>query len=298
MTEQACTIRRVAGRSSNSGVLPLLTLALVLHAGGAHAQQRLTDERAGAVSLIVRTAKTDGSAGSSFDRDTLVERVIDVRDDGLELEYDTPEVTAKNRASQWQFPVRVLKAADEALKLLNGRELESRVDDWLQRAKLPRSACGHWYFTWNAFQIECDPQSVLRTVAAFDLRPRGLGDGATYMDPDAAEPMTLKATMRGPGGATSVGGAAVAPEHVRQAEAQADVVAAEINRRSLTLEDALRARSAEKVSGTVEVTFETDPAGLVRERIRLIRLDITGPDGTTATRAVAETVERRPAPKR
>ena len=34
---------------------------------------------------------SDGSSGSSSGRDTLLERVIAVRDDGLELEYDLPK---------------------------------------------------------------------------------------------------------------------------------------------------------------------------------------------------------------
>jgi hypothetical protein len=113
----------------------------------------------------------DHSSGSSHDRDTVVERVVGVRADGLELEYDfAREVTAEQRAGDWQFPVRIFKPDRGPMQLLNRPELEARVETWLQAAKLTRAACGHWYFTWNAFQIECDPQSVIKSLETFDLR--------------------------------------------------------------------------------------------------------------------------------
>src|SRR5256885_8993574 len=49
---------------------------------------------------------SDGSSGSSRGRDTILERVIAVREGGLELEYDLPNnATAVDRARSWQFPV-------------------------------------------------------------------------------------------------------------------------------------------------------------------------------------------------
>ena len=65
---------------------------------------------------------------------TLVERVIALRDSGVELEFDLPEGTsAEDRTRNWQFPARVLKSSDQPLQLLNGAELEARVQDWLKR---------------------------------------------------------------------------------------------------------------------------------------------------------------------
>src|ERR1700739_2825199 len=50
------------------------------------------------------------SSGSSHDQDTIIERVIGLRAEGLELEYDLPNsATADDRARSWQFPVRVFR---------------------------------------------------------------------------------------------------------------------------------------------------------------------------------------------
>jgi hypothetical protein len=48
---------------------------------------------------------TNGSSGSSHDQDTVIERVIGVRPDGLELEYDLPADTPKEEKSvRGSFP--------------------------------------------------------------------------------------------------------------------------------------------------------------------------------------------------
>ena len=45
-------------------------------------------------------------SGSSHDKDTLIEKVIGLPEDGLELVYDLPKAaTAQDRAGSWQFPV-------------------------------------------------------------------------------------------------------------------------------------------------------------------------------------------------
>src|SRR5688500_6405172 len=70
---------------------------------------------------------SDGSSGSSSGRDVILERVIGVREGGLELEYDLPkDATAKDRARSWQFPARVFRRANGSMHLLNSPELESR----------------------------------------------------------------------------------------------------------------------------------------------------------------------------
>src|SRR5436190_13766268 len=142
-----------------------IVLAMFLPIIGASAESTQLTTQIGDTYEIVRVSRSSqsfsgGSSGSSHDRDTLIEHVIGVRENGLELEYDlTKAATAEDRARDWRFPVRVLKPAGGQMQLLNRAELEMRVDGWLTKAKLPRSACGHWIFTWNAFRIECDPQS-------------------------------------------------------------------------------------------------------------------------------------------
>ena len=180
---------------------------------------------------------SDGSSGTSNDRDTVVERVVGVRDAGVELGYDLPEsVKAAARAGSWQFPARVLKTPDGRLELLNGPAMDARVDAWLTSAKLTRAACGHWIFTWNAFRIECDPQSVLPSIEALQF-PSGLTDGAPYRDPAASEVAILKRTDAGPGKATFVARMAVDADAVRRSRAESDVAAAEIGGEKLSADE-------------------------------------------------------------
>ena len=236
----------------------------------------------------------DGSSGSSTDRDGLIERVVGVRDAGLELEYDLPEnAAAGDRASSWQFPVRVFKPARGALQLLNGPELEARVDDWLHANGMTRAACGHWIFTWNAFRIECDPQSVIKTIEAWDLAPDDLRDGALYKDPKASAPAPLSRKKAGADGTTFVVEMALDPEAVRRERAESDIVVAQLSKKTLTLDAALRARSAEAISGTITITFEADSAGEARRRTRVTRLETKGPAARVETQIVKHVMERR-----
>jgi len=236
---------------------------------------------------------SNGSSGSSQDKDTIVERVIGVRADGLELQYDPPDsATADEKASNWQFPARVLKPFGGATQLLNGPELEARLDGWLKAAGWSRTACGHWIFTWNAFQIECDPQSVIKTIQVYDVRSADLREGAPYQEAEARGPGKL-ARKAGPDGMIFTVEMPVDPDAVRRARAESDVVVGEIMNKPVSLDAALRERAKEMVSGTISVTFETDRAGDVRRRTKVTKLDITGPDGRSETRTVTETLERR-----
>lgn len=235
-----------------------------------------------------------GSSGSSSGRDTLLERVIAVRDDGLELEYDLPKAaTAEDRARSWQFPVRVSRSANGTVQLLNHAELEARVEGWLKAGGWTRAACGQWIFTWNAFRIDCDPQSVIATLAAFDLRSVDLREGAAYRDNEAAGTGTLTKRTAGPDGTMFAVDMDIDPDAVRRARAEADVAVGQILQKPVTLEEALRARANDSVSGTVMLTFDTDPDGNLRSRTKVTKVETVGPDGKTEIRTVTETVERR-----
>jgi hypothetical protein len=236
----------------------------------------------------------DRSSGSSQDKDTIIERVIGVRGDGVELEYDLPKATtAEERAGNWQFPAQVFKPFDGPAQLLNASELEARVDGWLKAAGWPRTVCGHWIFTWNAFRIECDPQSVIKTVESFDLRSAEPREGAPYLDAEALGSGKLARQPAGPDGAIFSVEMPVDPDAVRRAEAESDVAVGEIMKKPVSLDAALLERRREIVSGTISVMFETDPAGNVRRRTRVTKLDIKGPSGQSETRTVTETLERR-----
>ncbi len=237
---------------------------------------------------------SDRSSGSSHDKDTIIERVLGLRADGLELEYDLPNAaTAGEKASNWQFPARVIKPFGGPTQLLNGPELESRVDGWLKAAGLSRSACGHLIFTWNAFRIECDPQSVIKMVQRFDLRSADVREGIPYQEPDARGSGTLARKEAGPDGETFAVELQIDPDAVRRARAESDVAVGEIMNKPVSLDAAILQRAAEIVSGTISVAFETDQAGNVRRRTKVTKLDIKQPNGRSETQTVTETLERR-----
>ena len=258
--------------------------ALLLQALDARAEQPPFEDRVGDIYEIrlESVSKTSGTAtsGSSNSAMTLVERVIALHESGVELEFDLPEGTsAEDRARNWQFPARVLKSSDQPLQLLNEAELKARVQDWLKRGGMTEAACGHWIFTWTAIKIECDPQSVLRALEPFDLRPSDLRDGAQNRDS---------------GGTTFVAEMEVDPERVRRERAEMDVAVAEMMRDApLAIEAALQARAAERISGTITTTFETDPAGRVTRRMQVTNIEIAGGDGSLERQTGTVIVERR-----
>jgi len=275
-------------------VAALLLPALTARAGALPLAPQVGDTYE--ITLARDTAQrgSDGSSGSSHDKDTIIERVIGLRADGLELQYDLPNAaTADERARNWQLPARVFKPFGGPAQLLNGPELEARVDGWLKAAGWPRTVCGHWIFTWNAFRIECDPQSVIKTVQSFDLRSADLREGSPYQETEARGSGKLARTAAGPDGAIFIVEMPVDPDAVRRGRAESDVVVGEIMNKPVSLDAALRERAREIVSGTISVEFETDLAGYVRRRTKVTKLDIKGPDGRSETQTVTETLERR-----
>lgn len=240
---------------------------------------------------------SDGSQGTSSGLEAVLERVIAVQGGGVELEFDLPkEATAEDRARSWQFPVRVFRANDGSMRLLNGSELERRNDEWLKAAGLTRAACGHWIFTWNAFRIDCDPESAIKLVEAFDLRSARIREGASYKDTEARSPGTLTRKSADPDGATFAVVMEIDPDAVRRGRAESDVAVGEMTQKPVTLDAALRERAKDEVSGTISVTFDTDSAGNIQRRTRVTSIETKRPDGKSETQTVTETVERRSVP--
>ena len=237
---------------------------------------------------------SNGSSGNSNDKDTIIEQVIDVRVDGLELQYDLPNsVTANERARTWQFPVRVFKPPVGPPQLLNSPELEARLEGWLKAASLPRAACGHWIFTWSAFRIECDPQSVIKTVQSYELGSTSLREGGLYQDAAAGSSEKVARRAGGLDGETFAVEMPVDADAVHRARAESDVVVGEIMQKPVSLEAALHERAGEVVSGTISVALETDPAGNVRRRTKVTKVDTKCSDGHSETQTITETLERR-----
>jgi hypothetical protein len=275
-------------------VAALLLPAIIARAGALSPAPQVGDTYEITLAKDSAQQGSNGSSGSSHDKDTIIERVIGLRAEGLELQYDLPNAaTPGDKAGSWQFPARVFKPFGGSAQLLNGPELEARVDAWLKATGWPRTVCGHYIFTWNAFRIECDPQSVIKTVQAFDLSFADLREGAAYQEADARGSGKLARKAGGLNGAIFSVEMPVDPDAVHRARAESDVVVGEIMNKPVSLDAALRKRATEIISGTISVAFETDSAGTVRRRTKVTKLDITRPGGPSETETVTATLERR-----
>src|SRR4051812_1206381 len=104
-------------------VMTALVVGAAWAAPPAPGHQRSGYQR-GEVYEIVRDKRmsqqgSNGSNGSSRDRDTLSVRVVGIQPGGVELEYDLPlNATPQDRARAWQFPARVFKAPNGPMRLL------------------------------------------------------------------------------------------------------------------------------------------------------------------------------------
>lgn len=241
--------------------------------------------------------RDDSPRSTSTDRDSYVERIMAVRPDGIILEYDLPaRVSARERATTWQFPFQVLKAPGGTLQLLNEPELAGRVNRWLKAAGMPRAVCGTLIFTWNAFRIECDPQSTIRWLTSVIL-PDNLEVGSPVNDPDAQAAVTLRQGSENKLFATLQ----VDPAAIRRQRAETEVGVAELMHKSPTIDAARKAHEVETITGTIAVTFDLDSEGRTRGRTRVRTVQIGWPNGRIETQTVTETLTHTPltvAPKR
>jgi hypothetical protein len=233
---------------------------------------------------------SDGSKGSSSGHSSLVERVVGLRDGGVEVEYDLPsDVTPKDRAREWQFPARIFKAADGSRQLLNTAQLEARLDGWLKVAKWDRSVCGRWIFTWTAIRIACDPQEIVARTVELDPAAQIVREGAVYSNPRAAQDGRIVRTGKSAFSVT----VPIDPDTVRHERAEADVIVGEISGKPVSLEATLRERVGEQVTGSITVMWETDATGIARKRVTTTRTEIRREDGITEKQTGTEIVERR-----
>lgn len=237
----------------------------------------------------------NGSSSSSRGGHEYVERVDAAGPEGTERTFDiTLEPDDERRLIEWQFPARVLVAPDGTLELLNRDDLERRRDAWLEAAEIPAEACGSWYFTWNAFQVECDPDAILETIRSITIQPPALSEGELYEHPMALSPGRLAAENSSSQGSNYSVVLEVDPDAVRRAEARSDVVVGELMREPVSFESAYAERAKEQISGTIEVTLEARGDGTVWKRSTSTEIEKQLPDGTSEHETSLEVIERVP----
>ena len=219
------------------------------------------------ISRLLETSETssDNSSSDTHDQDVLLERVIAVRQDGLELEYDLPkDATAEDRARDWKFPARLFKPTSGTAQLLNRAELEARLEKWLKLANWDRKICGTWIFTWNAFFINCDPRSVIPIIETYDLRSVEMRDAVVDIDPEA----------------------------IRKQRANSDVSVSQLLQKPITLEQAMAKHAKEVISGTISTKYQAGSDGQARRRVTVTKVKIVAPGGVITNQTSTETLER------
>lgn len=239
---------------------------------------------------------SSGSTGSSQGKSALLERKIGRNALGVEYEYDLPSsATAQERERQWQLPARILKLPDGSLQLLNAPALEARLDLWLAKAKWSRDVCGQWIFTWNAFKIDCDPQSILATVAGFKVNLPNIKAGSLFAEKGTLQAMPLRQAERSERGPALTVTLQLDPEDLRRQAAQTNVAVSQITGKPVTYDIAIAAQNKKAFSGTITVTFDMDESDQVWKTTRESIVRTEEPDGSWSEHRAEEVVERKKA---
>jgi hypothetical protein len=274
-----------------------LAFLLAIWSGPTFAQ--ISDEIAGdrfRITLFHETAAKgeDGSSSSSRGGHEYLEEIAAVRADGVERIYDVPlEPDSEERLITWQFPVHVLETNDGGIEVLNRDELERRRDAWLEAAEIAEEACGTWYFTWNAFQVECDPDAIVETIRAIKIQPDDMMVGASFKHPAAHEPGELTGGDEEGVGVLRSAHMLLDPDYIHRAKAESDVIVGQLMQEPISFEEAYSKRKAERITGTIDVSLEADPEGRVWKRTTAITSETTEVDGNVERSVSTETVERR-----
>lgn len=233
--------------------------------------------------------------GSSSGSDTLIATIIKDDSKGIELIYDLPDryFSKDEKKKHWQFPAHILRSKDGTFTLLNYEEIEQRVEDWLNDSGWSREACGQWIFTWNAFKIECDPQSILEKVEEYDLRVSNLKDGELYENKYALEPAKFKARTDNDGNKYYYTDLIIDPEIIRRKRAENNVIIAKISGEKTLLAEALLAEKDVEISGTMRVLYYVDGINQPYKRITITKERAKEPNGMTEIKVSTFTLEKK-----
>lgn len=234
----------------------------------------------------------NGSSSSSSGGHEYLEHILSVGEDGVQRRYDVPlDPDDDGRLINWQFPVRVIEGRDGSMEILNRVELENRRDAWLEAAEIPFEACGTWYFTWNAFQVECDPNAILETIKAIKIQPENLVDGAAFNHPAALNPGRLK-SVEGDSATFSVE-MTISADYFHRTNAESDVVVGQIMREPISFEEAYAKRKSEQITGKIKVFLKANADGQVREQTTSIETVKTKVGGEVESGISTETIKRK-----
>lgn len=237
----------------------------------------------------------DGSRSSSHGRQAIAERILAATPEGVEAEYTLPYDPEEVRGNdRWLFPARIRTAPDGSKTVLNEAELLARSEAWLAEMEWPREVCSRWSFSWTAYQIRCDVAAAVETVESYGMQPGRIAAGAPFALKGALGPVVLARAGETEGRVILEGSGPVDVAFLREEDARAALVVAEVSHEALTPEEAAARSAAITATGTVSVRFEVDAAGMVWRREDTSDYTMTGSryrEGRTRART---TVTRLP----
>lgn len=208
------------------------------------------------------TSEGQGSSGSSSGKSGYREEVRTEADGCRNRSFDLVDDPERKRPLvEWQMPVVLRECPGAAPVLANRDEMLARRDAFLAAIKVTTEACGRYYFTWNVFQIECDPDAAVEQTLKGDLSLIPLEDGAEYNLPDTGTRVTLALMPDAPPGQrVFTGAAAIDPAYLRDSAAKAIMVVAEVSGKTVTREEALAQIAAYQYSGESAITVVEEAA--------------------------------------
>lgn len=283
-------IEGLALRFNNWSVLA----AAVLLSGMLHAPVIAQEEYVLLLEYETESQSDEGSGSSkSSGRQALAERVIARRDAGTEIEYSIPGDAERIKGNAiWMYPARVLVSAAGEKTLLNGEEINQRVDEWLEKANWPREICGRWIFTWTAYHIRCDLPAIIDEVEGYGMRPGDVKEGEAIRVYSQVEPAVLIKTGETKNRTILAAEVGIDPAVIRQDEAEMMVAVAEMTGKELTLDQALAELIDFKAEGVIRLVLEVDANGLVWRRIESMDMQVSGLKSGEEVRRSSNTVTR------
>lgn len=233
----------------------------------------------------------NGSSGSSSGSSVWIETVHRGADACVEKTFDSVDAPGQTRPlAAWKLPVRVRQCGNAAPTIVNEDEMLARLEKFLEAVELTRDACGSYYFTWNVFQIDCDPKAALDFVRDVDLGEADISSGAEYVMPDSAGSAIL-ATSRGDN--AFVGTGKINTEFLRDQAAQTIKVLAELNGEEVSDEDVMARLKNHQFSGGFTVEFEVDRLTGMITRTLTTETRTVDAEGVVETRKAIETTRRK-----
>ncbi|MXP46399.1 hypothetical protein GRI43_03195 [Altererythrobacter luteolus] len=273
----------------------LFLSAVIVSAIPFAAQANAGSDRASWLQLVYERSSVSsdgGSNSSSSGQQSLIETVMRNTDDGVVLRYDLPRDEAGNtRTKFWYFPADVLERPDGSLELLDVDSVKSRIDQWLTQRNIPREACGHWTHGGGfPYRVDCDPDSILDQIEAFDLRMPRLEAGAEFSHPMASSPGILERLAAPRTGYFVV--LSIDQQKARAEEAKNALILAQMLDEDLSREQAESDAAQTDFQGSIRMEFDLEPTGSVIKMSMRTNAVVTNPDGTRETKTSLVTVER------